>query len=124
MIERMRADSARLGRQRVRDHEEAMARERRLERDNATLMNALARRIDQNQVIDKAITIQQAQGTRNQETPVNPVTPVTPATRARGERYMSVLISSRKECRMKVRHCYLFMCSGMHKRKQQTWRRC
>ncbi|KAL6176919.1 hypothetical protein ACLB2K_053551 [Fragaria x ananassa] len=81
MIEGMRADSAQLERERVRDHEEAMARERRLERDNATLMNALARRIDQNQVIDRAIATQQALGTRNQETPMNPVTPATRARR-------------------------------------------
>lgn len=53
MIEGMRADSARLERERARDHEEAMARERRLERHNATLMNTLARRIDQNQAIDR-----------------------------------------------------------------------
>lgn len=48
MIEGMRADSARLERERARDNEEAMARERRLERDNASLMTTLARRIDQN----------------------------------------------------------------------------
>ncbi|KAL6184723.1 hypothetical protein ACLB2K_046123 [Fragaria x ananassa] len=94
MIEGMRADSARLERERARDHEEAMARERRLERHNATLMNTLAQRIDQNQAIDRAIMAQQAQGTGNQETPVNPVKLVTPATRARRTVHVGVNLLS------------------------------
>ena len=53
MLEGMKAQITRLEQQRVRDQEEASRRERRLERDNATLISALARGIEHQEGLDR-----------------------------------------------------------------------
>ncbi|KAL6178529.1 hypothetical protein ACLB2K_050047 [Fragaria x ananassa] len=63
MVERLRADVARMERERTRDRLEAATREKKLERDNATIMDALARRLESDEAIDRATpTLQEPQG--------------------------------------------------------------
>lgn len=45
MVGVLKANIARLERERVRDHQEALARVRRLEQNNATIVSSLARRL-------------------------------------------------------------------------------
>ncbi|KAL6211532.1 hypothetical protein ACLB2K_016756 [Fragaria x ananassa] len=54
MDERVRADVAHLEREKTKDHLEATTQEKRLERDNATIMSALARRLESNEEIERA----------------------------------------------------------------------
>ncbi|KAL6141495.1 hypothetical protein ACLB2K_059783 [Fragaria x ananassa] len=63
MVERLRADMERIERERTRDRLDAAAREKKQERDNATIMGALSRRLERDEAIERAAaTASEAQG--------------------------------------------------------------
>ena len=54
IVERLRADIARMEREGQRDRLDAAAREKKLEADNAAIISALARRLESDEVIERA----------------------------------------------------------------------
>lgn len=80
-MEGMRAEIIRLGIERERDSREAMARERRLERDNETILSALTRRVAHNRALERAATSRPV--LENSETTDNPNSLVAPFREAR-----------------------------------------
>ncbi|KAL6185347.1 hypothetical protein ACLB2K_041481 [Fragaria x ananassa] len=78
MVERLRADVARMERERMRDRLNAATREKKLEADNATIMSVLSRRLESDEAIERAAnSVREAQG----EGGGSPVTPPTDTRR-------------------------------------------
>ncbi|KAL6134859.1 hypothetical protein ACLB2K_067087 [Fragaria x ananassa] len=74
IVERLRVDVARLERERVHDCLEATTQEEKLERDNATIMSVLARRLESDEVIERAASTLREKQVEGRGSPITPPT--------------------------------------------------
>ncbi|KAL6211628.1 hypothetical protein ACLB2K_016851 [Fragaria x ananassa] len=70
MVERLRANVARLERESTRDCLEASTREKKLERDNATIVSSLERRLESGEAIEWAAATLRNQQAEGRESPI------------------------------------------------------
>ncbi|KAL6138664.1 hypothetical protein ACLB2K_063943 [Fragaria x ananassa] len=72
MVERLRADVARLERERAHDRLEATTREKKLERDNTIIMSVLVRRLESDQAIERVAATLREQHAEGRGSPITP----------------------------------------------------